>query len=216
MIYRNYSKLIVEEILNELIVEREDHQFQVKEEKIIQNILLYVKDGGFWQNDALLNEKREFLIDLIQQGIDKESIEVNGTPKKRFVLDLDIKYVGVDKSPILFFSIESERHELNPSNINQVVLRRQERIIEHEESMSWTFPGLISKVSRVNNLRPLNDIPTKNICGSRVDLDNGESHVSGGLDVFEFQSWGEKPKVPEISLKKKRRFRLFTPKKSNS
>lgn len=215
MIYGSYSNFFVEEILNDLIVERADYQFHVKAEKVLETILLYVKDSNsdlnkLSQQKSLLMEKRESLIANIQQTIDNESLEVNGVIKNRFVVDFELKFIGINKDcPVLSFYIESERHELIPSETNRIILRRQECKMPYEETLSWTFPGLISDVLRVNQLRPPSDIPTKIICGSRVDLDNGETFVSGGHDIFEFQYLEDWGKFPEVSLKKKKRSRLF-------
>lgn len=210
MIHRTYPNFVVEELLNNLVIDREDHQFQIKDEKVFQNTLLYIRKSEFTSDELVLKEQRDFLIDLIQQDIDSESLEINGAPKKRFVVDLEIKYIGANRNyPVLSFFIESEKHELNTAENNLIVLRRQERIIKHEETMSWTFPGIVLRVVRLNTLRSPMDVPTRTICGSRVDLDNGSTLVSGGHDVFEFQHWGETKELPEISLKTKKKFRFF-------
>ncbi|MFX0091838.1 MAG: hypothetical protein ACFFBD_08760 [Candidatus Hodarchaeota archaeon] len=205
---KRYESIV--DLQSQVILLRTDCQFRVQKEHITMELYIHFEDPikEFAQLDnEFLKERLEKLALATQMMINQELLEVNAVPIQRYVVDASVKFWNSNPQfPVIRFLIESDRINLKPNILNQIVLRRKEEIKDYDTTESWLTPGFIEKAVRVNLLRSKTDHSImESICGSRADFDNGETRATGGTDVIEFkylENWGE---VGEVDLKDARK-----------
>ncbi|MFX0094175.1 MAG: hypothetical protein ACFFBD_20725 [Candidatus Hodarchaeota archaeon] len=139
--------------------------------------------------DVSLAKRLEPWAQATQLLATQEHLELNGELLQRVVVATTIKYWNANPQfPVIHLVLKSGRITLRPDVLNKIILRRQETIQAYETTETWFMPGRITKAINLNLLRlPTDKSFRKMICGRRVDFMNGNSRITGGTVVVEFQ-----------------------------